>query len=112
MPRQGFETRFMGPRLTPLAKWVMGGLFALYVLQILLESWAKVPVTPFLAFFPVGSDGFFPWQILTYPLVQGEPMNLLWQELALFFFLSPVEENFGRSGVAKLAIGTTLLGAL
>jgi membrane associated rhomboid family serine protease len=103
----------MGPRLTPLAKGVMIGVLVAYVLQLILESWLQIPVTEILAFSPFRA-GQFPlfWQPLTYPLVQGDPRDLLWQELALFFFFSPIEEMFGRKGVLKLALGTTLAGAL
>ncbi len=112
MPRPGSETRYVGPRVTPLAKWVMVGVLVLYVVQILLESWLNVPVTALLAFSPMALEPFpYLWQILTFPLVQGDPVNLLWQELFLFMFFSQVEEMYGWQGIAKLAVGTTLGGA-
>ena len=112
MPRPGFETRYVGPQVTPLAKWVMIGVLVLYVVQILLESWLHVPVTAFLAFSPQTLEPFpYLWQIVTYPFVQGDPVGLLWQELVLFFFFSQVEEMYGWKGMLKLALGTTLGGA-
>jgi membrane associated rhomboid family serine protease len=112
MPRAGFETRYTGPTVTPLAKWVMIGLLVLYVVQILLESWLGLPVTDVLAFFPITFEPFPRlWQIVTFPFVQGDPVSLFWQELVLFFFFSQVEEMYGRTGMLKLALGTTLLGA-
>ena len=113
MPRPGFETRYGGPTVTPLAKWVMIGVLVLYVLETLLESWAHVSVMELLAFYPQTMEPFpFLWQILTFPFVlQGDPVNLLWQELVLFFFFSQVEGMYGWKGMLKLAVGTTLGGA-
>src|SRR6185436_12992553 len=94
------------------AKWVMIGVLALYVVQILLESWLGVPVTSLLAFSPQQLEPYpFLWQIVTFPFVQGDPVNLLWQELVLFFFFSQVEASYGWKGMLKLAVGTTLGGA-
>jgi membrane associated rhomboid family serine protease len=112
MSRPGFETRYVGPRVTPLAKWVMIGVLVLYVVQVLLESWLNVPVTALLAFSPMVLEPFpYLWQILTFPFVQGDPVGLLWQELFLFMFFSQVEEMYGWQGIAKLAVTTTILGA-
>jgi hypothetical protein len=112
MPRPGFETRYVGPRVTPLAKWVMIGVLVLYVVQILLESWLDVPVTALLAFSPQTLEPFpYLWQVITFPFVQGDPVGLLWQELVLFFFFSQVEEMYTWKGILKLAVGTTLGGA-
>ena len=113
MPRPGFETRYVGPTVTPLAKWVMIGVLGLYVIETLLESWAHVSVMELLAFYPQTLEPFpFLWQIVTFPFVlQGDPVNLLWQELVLFFFFSQVEGMYGWKGMLKLAVGTTLGGA-
>lgn len=69
------------------------GFFGLYVVQLVV-GWQLV--LALFALWPiVGGTGFSPWQPFTFPFVQGEPGSVIWQFIALFFFLQPTADAMG-----------------
>ncbi len=98
----------ISPNLSGLTRNVLIGSVALYVLQLLGESWAALPVLDALSWWPFASDRFQPWQPLSAFLLNGpDPLAAFFSWLAIFFFLPSIEQSFGRRGVAS-ATATTL----
>lgn len=99
----------MLPGLSGLTRTVLAALVVLYVLQLIAEAWLGLPIISLLAWWPFGSGAFQPWQPLSSMLLNGpDPIGAFFSWLLLFFFLPPVEQSFGRRGVARAA-GLTLL---
>lgn len=88
------------PRITPTVKQILIGLFAAYVVQLVLENWMGVRVFGWLALAP---NAPLPWQFFTYVLVN--PTDPMWLLLGLLFIswsLSQFEIVFGRKRTWQL----------
>lgn len=70
---------------------LLGGLFAIYVVQLLLRG----TLEPWLAWQPLGA-GFFPWQVFSAFLLNGEPLNTVFDWMVLFFTIPTLERELGR----------------
>ncbi len=108
------EVQIVMPSLEPWHRWLLGGLFGLYVLELVL---ANTPLPLYsLAWWPF-EQGFGVWQPLTRFLVQGADrrvvFNVLFSLVVLYFFLPAMESMFRRRdlgfAVAAGAVGGTLL---
>jgi hypothetical protein len=110
------STLRVGPAWTPLVRAVLAALVGLYVLQLLVEHWAGVPVTARLAWWGPGSGLFQPWQPVTSFLLNGpDPVGAVISWVVLWFFLPPAEGFLGRRRLLGLlalswvgAVGATL----
>ncbi len=99
--------------MTPLTKQVLIILFSLYVAQLLAESWLGLPVTSWLAWWPISSGRFQPWQPLTcWLLGAAEPLRQLFAWIVLYFFLPPAERALGRTGLKRLTIAVVVACAV
>ena len=83
---------------TPLVRNTILVLFGLYVIELVL-GWQEVG--RLLAMWPISGgalvgSSFAPWQPLTFPFVQGEPRDVIWQFVAIFFFLQPTADALGQ----------------
>jgi len=54
-----------------------------------------LPITQWLALWPVASGRFMPWQVLTYAFEHGSTSHLLFNMLALWMFGSELEKLWG-----------------
>lgn len=101
------------PPLPPWLKKLLGALFGLYVFQLIASS-LGVPVMR-LAWMPLG-QGFAPWQLLTYPLVQApaDLFGVLFGLLVLYFFLPQTRDSLGQrrtlEALAAAWLGSVVLG--
>lgn len=94
------------PRLTGVVKKLILGLIAAYVLQLVLENWAGLPVVALLALTP-GGPGL--WQLVTYVLVDlNHPLMFLVGLLFIWWSLSPIEMGFGPVRTLQL-IGVSVV---
>ena len=111
---------FAFPPLTPLVKKLLIACGAMFVLEVLLEYGAHLPVPEFLALSPGTLGPSLLWQVFTWPLVQVPTPGSQWSFLInlVFFWLivSPFELRFGerRTIQALLAscVGSGLLALL
>ena len=102
-----------GSGMTPLTKQVLIFLVALYVTQLVAESWIGLPVTVWLGWSPFGGGLFQPWQPLTHWLVgASDPLRPLFSWIAIYFFLPPAERTLGRAGLRRLAVGVIVACAV
>jgi membrane associated rhomboid family serine protease len=83
-------------------------------MELLLEHWMKIHVVQYLQLFPLMSEGFHFWQIVTHPFIHapGAPIGFLINCLVFYFFAAPVEAALGAYRFLKLFYFSALGGAL
>ena len=105
---------FSFPPLTPVVKRLIITLFGAFVLELLLENFAGIPVIKTLAFDPVDLGPLSLLQLVSYVLIQNprEVMGLMIDLLFMWLIMSPFESAFGRRHTIELAVDGTLGGSL
>jgi membrane associated rhomboid family serine protease len=105
---------FSFPPLTPVVKQLIITLFSAFVLELLLENFAGVPVIHSLAFDPAHLGPFSVLQVVSYVLIQNprEVMGMLIDLLFMWLIMSPFESAFGRRHTLELILAGTLGGSL
>lgn len=86
---------------TPLLRALLGGLFLIYVVQLVLQG----TLEPWLVWQPFGA-GFQPWQVFSAFLLNGEPLGAVFDWLTLYFTVPALEQRLGprRLGNAALTV--------
>ena len=92
--------RFDAP--PPFTKQIIFALLGLFVVELIIENWIAIPLYELMAWHPEQLLNK-PWQVLSHVLYQGtRPINFLFELLALYFFLPPMQRNYGKKGVYRL----------
>ena len=106
---QGF-----GSNLTALGRKLLIIYGIIYVAELLLEHWFKIPVASYFSLHQFNDANFRFWQILTHPFLHdpGSPLGFLIICLVFYFFSGPVEKAFGPVGFLWLFYLSSLGGAL
>lgn len=101
MASQGMPQLDLGGNWTPLVRNVLVGLFAIYVVQLVVGE----PFQALFAWQPFG-PAFRPWQVATAFLLGMEPVSTVFTWITLYFFLPLLERTVGlrRLGWATLFI--------
>jgi membrane associated rhomboid family serine protease len=105
-----------GANLTPLGKKLLLIYGAIYILELLWVHWLHVPVTLKLQLYPVQSENFQLWQLITHPFIHNPqaPISFLINCLIFYFFAGSVEQAFGTQRFLMLfylaALGAALCG--
>ncbi len=105
-----------GFAMSPLCKKLLIIYGSIYIVQLLTEHWIQAPLSSYLYIYPIESDRFRFWQLLTHPFVHdpGSPFGFLINCLVLYFFANPVENAFGARGFLRLfyaaALGALIFG--
>jgi len=106
--------RFDAP--PPFTKQIIFALLGLFVVLLIVENWIGIPLRELLAWHP---EQIFarPWQAITHFLYQGtRPINFLFELLSIYFFLPPMQRNYGKKGIYRLSaivlFVTAFFGAL
>jgi membrane associated rhomboid family serine protease len=106
---------FSAPPLTPVVKKLIITLFAAFVLELLLQNFARFNIVSYLALNPVNRDlPLLLGQLLTYVLIE-EPQavgSLLIGLVFMWLIMSPFEAAFGRRHTLELMALGTLGGSL
>jgi hypothetical protein len=98
------------PRITPTVKQILIGLFAAYVVQLILENFLGMRVFGWLAMLP-GAP--MPWQLLTYVLVdKSNPIFFLLTLLFIAWTLPTFDLTFGRKRTLQLALVSVLCASV
>ncbi|GAB6909163.1 Rhomboid family protein [Desulfosarcina cetonica] len=104
--------------LTRLGKIMLMMYAGVYVLELIGEKWLGIPIFGWLALGTPGSGGFYPWQLITHPLIHdpGSPISFLLDCLVFYFFAGTVESALGTRGFLRLyvaaAVGAAIAGLL
>ena len=77
---------------------------AIRPLQLLVFQW--------LSLFGVLSGGFWPWQVLTYPLVHIDGLAWFFNMLMLYFFGSRLEDLWGMRRYIQFLLACTVAAAI
>ena len=94
--------RFDAP--PPFTKKILIAVTILYVAELILAQWMHLPLQEWMVW---DSTTIVPWQGLSHLLFLGDsPLGFLFNLLALYFFLPPLQSKFGRKGVYNLAYYT------
>ncbi len=105
------QTVLVMPVLERWHKWLLGGLFGLFVVELVAKN-AGAPLYQWLAWRSFGA-GFAGWQPLTRFFVQGDNrdavLSVAFSLLLLYFFLPLMETLTDRRTLAK-AVGFGALG--
>lgn len=90
--------------MSPLCKKILIMYGAIYIFQLLTEHWFHIPLSSYLYMYPVDSEHFHFWQIVTHPFVHNpnNPIIFLINCLVFYFFANPVEYVFGSKGFLYL----------
>ncbi|WP_413293063.1 rhomboid family intramembrane serine protease [Bdellovibrio sp. HCB185ZH] len=89
---------FQTAPMTPAVKWLLIINVAIwFLLQVMVEGFAKIPITPYLALYP-GKVlfNFEIWQLFTYMFVHSlQVTHILFNMLMLWFFGAELEQRWG-----------------
>jgi membrane associated rhomboid family serine protease len=102
------------PPIPPLTKSLMLACTAVFCLQYIL------PLSAWLALYPLASGAFMPWQVVSYAFLHGGIGHLFFNMLGLWMFGSELERIWGQrrywhfllAGVLTAAAAQMLLTAL
>lgn len=100
-----------GVTLTPWVRRLLIGLAVVFVLTVAVDLVWPGFTTGWLAFRPVDVLSR-PWTPLTYGILHGDPLHLLFNLLGLFFFGTRLEETWGAKPFLTLLVLSVLGGAL
>ena len=103
-----------GSRLTTLGKRLLLIYGIIYVAELLLEHWFRIPVVSIIQLYPLGHSHFHFWQFFTHPFIHDprNPISFLLSCLVFYFFAGSVESAFGPRRFLILFYASALGGAL
>jgi membrane associated rhomboid family serine protease len=92
--RPGFE---FGSNLTPIGKRLLIVYGTIYIIELLLSNWITTPFVGLLQLYPLNSQYFHFWQIVTHPFLHNpeSPIGFLINCIMLYFFSAPIEYALG-----------------
>ena len=96
------------PQLPPVTKALMLICTAMYCVQMLTGYWVEV----LFALWPVATDAFMPWQLITYAFLHGSVGHLFFNMLGLWMFGSELELIWGRQRYLQFLGASALAGGL
>ena len=94
------------PPLPPVTKFLMLLCTAVFCVQAL-----GVPLTQWLALWPVASGQFMPWQLVTYAFLHGDFLHLFFNMFALWSFGSELERLWGDKRYLQFLAASILAAA-
>lgn len=95
------------PPLPPVTQALMLICTAVFCLQRLIPG----TLEPFLALWPLPA-GFLPWQLVTYVLVDGDLMGLMFSMLGMWMFGGELERLWGRTRFLQMVAVSGLMAGL
>ena len=106
---------FRFPPLTPFVKKLLIALFGTWILQIILQNWAGMPIFEFLALSTASPGLNTLWQLGThvfaFPTGPQSVFSMLIVLLFLWLMLAPFEQRFGEKRTIQLCVAATLSSA-
>jgi len=93
------------PHMPPATKTLLLVCVAMFCLDQL------VPLVRPFALFPVASGLFWPWQVLTYAFLHGDPFHLFFNMLGLWMFGSELERLWGSRRYLMFLLAGVLAAA-
>jgi len=107
---------FRFPPLTPFVKKLLIALFGAWIVQIILQNWAGVPIFEFLALSTARPGVNTLWQLGThvfaFPTGPQAVFSMLIVLLFLWLMLAPFEQRFGEKRTIQLCVVAALSSAV
>ncbi len=94
------------PQIPPITKALMLICTAVFSLQ------SFVPLDLWFALWPVQSQRFYPWQVLSYAFLHGSLFHLFFNMLGLWMFGSELERLWGAKRYATFLLAGVLAAAV
>ncbi|HEY0947447.1 MAG TPA: rhomboid family intramembrane serine protease [Opitutaceae bacterium] len=102
-----------GRQTTSVITWMLCGLVAGFVIQLIFRTWFKSSVVEqFAALSASGLRGGQVWTLLSYALLHGGPLHLLGNGLAIFFLGRELAPLLGERRIAWLSVSAVVVGGL
>jgi membrane associated rhomboid family serine protease len=106
---------FRFPPLTPFVKKLLIALFGTWIVQIVLQNWAGVPIFEFLALNTASPGLHTLWQLGThvfaFPTGPQAVFSMLITLVFLWWMLAPFEQRFGEKRTIQLCVVAALSAA-
>ena len=106
---------FRFPPLTPFVKKLLIALFGAWIVQIILQNWAGVPIFEFLALNTASPGLHTLWQLGThvfaFPTGPQAVFSMLITLVFLWWMLAPFEQRFGEKRTIQLCVVAALSAA-
>jgi len=106
---------FRFPPLTPFVKKLLIALFGTWIVQIILQNWAGVPIFEFLALNTASPGLHTLWQLGThvfaFPTGPQAVFSMLITLVFLWWMLAPFEQRFGEKRTIQLCVVAALSAA-
>ncbi|WP_395377781.1 rhomboid family intramembrane serine protease [Marinicella sp. W31] len=100
--------------IPPVTLNVLIAIVVMFVFQQILPPYN--PVIRYFVLFPIDSNYFYPWQLLTYGLLHADFMHLFFNGFAIWMFGSQIERQWGEKRysifIIACIIGSGILHAL
>ncbi len=107
---------FRFPPLTPFVKKLLIALFGAWILQIILQNWAGVPIFEFLALNTARLGVHTIWQlgthVVAFPTGPQAVFSMLITLVFLWLMLAPFEQRFGEKRTIQLCVFAALSSAV
>jgi len=110
-----FNTSYtFGTGLTQLGRRLLVFYAIVYVSELLLEHWLKVPLVTKLVLHPPVSGQFQIWQVFTHPFIHDPygPIRFLINGVVFYFFAAQIERHMGSRQFLRLFYVAALGGAV
>lgn len=102
--------------IPPVTRNVLIAMLIMFVVQQIMTGTAGNFIYRYFPLYPINSDYFYPWQLLTYSLLHGNFMHLFFNGFAIWMFGSQIEHYWGEKkyGLYLIVciIGAALANAL
>jgi len=93
------------PPIPPVTKTLMLICTAIFCLQYF------VPLAQWFALWPLASDLFWPWQVVTYAFLHGDEFHIFFNMLGLWMFGSELERLWGDKRYLQFLLAGVLAAA-
>ena len=98
------------PPMPPMTKALLLICTAVFCAQALLGGY--LPLTGWLALWPLGSGNFMPWQLITYAFLHADLGHIFFNMLGLWMFGSELERLWGGKRFLQFMAAGVLSAAL
>jgi membrane associated rhomboid family serine protease len=96
------------PSIPPVTKILMLVCVGVYALSVLLRPALEM----LFALWPLGSGRFWPWQVVSYAFLHGDPLHLFFNMFGLWMFGSEIERLWGDKRYLQFLLASVLAAAL
>ncbi|MGB8331146.1 MAG: rhomboid family intramembrane serine protease [Polyangiales bacterium] len=107
---------FRFPPLTPFVKKLLVALFGAWIVQIILQNWAGLPIFEWLALSTAAPGLHTIWQlgthVLAFPTGPQAVFSMLISLVFLWWMLAPFEQRFGEKRTIQLCVTAALSSAI